>query len=99
MSEAEQSEAQTVQEYYEESFSMSDQELKENNAEADTGEVCGTEARGQKVKKGDEGYVDIGTAWISDGVCYDFWIVKWLCVIIVKKLKTSINSLYGGIEF
>ena len=66
----------TVQEYYEQLYALSDQELKDSNAEAYTTEVCGTEARGQKVKKGDEGYVDIGTAWISEGVCYDFWIVN-----------------------
>lgn len=76
MSEAEQSEAQTVQEYYEESFSMSDQELKENNAEADTGEVCGTEAKVLKWKNGDKGYVDIGTTWVYDDVCYDLWIAN-----------------------
>jgi len=66
----------TVQEFYEESFSMSDQELEKTNAEADTGEVCGAEAKVLKWKNGDKGYVDIGTAWVTDGVCYDLWIVN-----------------------
>ena len=65
---------ETVQEYYEDLYSLSDQEMKEQNIETDTTEVCGAEAKVQKVKKSDEGYVDIGTTWISGGVCYELWI-------------------------
>ena len=38
--------------------------------------MCGSEAKVLKWKNGDKGYVDIGTTWVYDGVCYDLWIVN-----------------------
>lgn len=66
----------TVQEYYEKGASMSEDELKDLNAEKEAGEVSGTEATVFKYKKGDEGYIDIDTSWVYDGVMYDLWIIK-----------------------
>ena len=76
MSGSDSSAPQTVQEFYEKNYTMTDQELEKRNVEADTGEVCGVESKVLKWKNGKKGYVDIGTTWVYDDICYDLWFAN-----------------------